>query len=126
MSSRRRKREVERLASQKLETLEYKKRHLNRVAGKNLFEEVNIRKKYGPIIYSRTGLKIAPVVSVSLWVFSIAFRNVRLSLTEKPRLESVVLLLWRLRISVINWSVRKTRKPEGAIGNYLVTVSWER
>jgi hypothetical protein len=62
MSFRRRKREIEAKAKQDLEKLEYRKRNLNRVAGKNLFEEVDIKKSFGPFSYSRKGLKLAPVM----------------------------------------------------------------
>lgn len=124
MSFRRRKRELEQLANKKLEKIEYKKRALNRTVGKNLFEEVDIKKKFGPVKYSKSGLKIAPVIIVSLWVFSLAFRYVRMSVLENAKLESMILQIWRLRVSVINWTIRKNRRPEGSIGKYLITITF--
>jgi len=109
MSFRRRKREIEQLANKKLEKIELRKRALNRDAGKDLFETIEIKKKFGPVNYSKTGLKIAPVVAITLWVFSLAFRYVRMSVLEKARLESMILQIWRLRISVINWAIRKKK-----------------
>jgi len=126
MSYRRRKREIEQLANKKLEKIELKKRALNKSAGKDLFETIEIKKKFGPIHYSKTGLKIAPVVAVTLWFFSLAFRYVRMSVLEKSRLESMILQIWRLRMSVINWTIRKKVRPKGSIGDYLVTITSQK
>lgn len=126
MSFRRRKREIEQLANKRLEKIEYKKRALNRSAGKDLFETVDIKKKFGPINYSKSGLKIAPVIAVTLWFFSLAFRYVRMSVLENARLESMILQIWRLRMSVINWTIRKKVAPKGSIGDYLVTVTFPK
>jgi len=132
MSYRRRKREIEQQVSQRLKNIESRKDILNRSAGKNLFETIHIEKKFGPVRYEKSGLKLAPDIMIALWFFhrieiaKITFRSVRLSLSEKARLESMILQIWRLRISVINWTIRKKVRPKGSIGNYLVTITFQK
>jgi len=123
MSFRRRKRELEQLANKKLEKIELKKRALNKTAGKNLFETERIDKKFGPVRYEKAGLKIAPAITISLWIFRISFRSIRLSLSETSKVEWIIITLWRLKILINNWAVRGKEKPRGSIGNYLITIN---
>lgn len=124
MSFRRRKREIEQQVSQRLKNIESKKSILNRAAGKDLFETVRVDKRFGPVRYEKAGLKIAPAITISLWVFRISFRSIRLSLAEKSKLETVLITIWKFKVHIWNWSVRKSEKPQGAIGNYLIT--WDK
>jgi len=126
MSFRRRKREIEAKAKQNLEKIEYKKRSLNRAAGKDLFEEVNTTSGFGPFVYSKKGLKIAPAITLRLlWIFTFSTRQIKM-FSGGIRTETVILQVWKLKMSIYNWSIRKTRKPSGAIGNYVITFGWRK
>jgi len=125
MSFRSRKREIEATAKNNLEKIEQKKRYLNRVSGKNVFEEVNVQKKFWVLVYSKMGLKMAPAITFVFWVFSISFRSIQMSVTETTKIESIIINLWRLKITIMDWTIRKNRKPREAIGNYVFTAVWK-
>jgi len=116
MSYRRRKREIERNANKQLDKIELKKRGLNKKAGEDLFERIHEMSKFGPIKIYKTGIKAAPIVSYSLWGASLSVRNVYI---DGKQFESLALSVWKFRFMVKNWTVRKNKKPKGAVSSYI-------
>jgi mRNA-degrading endonuclease RelE of RelBE toxin-antitoxin system len=65
MSTRRQRRAVQQAGNKRLEKLELKKKAIIKEAIKegaeNPFDEFYVAKKFGPIRYGKTGLKLAPL-----------------------------------------------------------------
>ena len=75
----------------------------------NPFNEVSVVKKFGPVIYSKTGLKLAPLRRILFLGCSISHRY-----------DTFILSVFKYHLVIKDWTMRRKTKPKGSIWNYTI------
>ena len=114
MSLRRQKRAIQQAGKKRIEKLELKKKaiikEVVKEGGENPFDEFYVGKKFGPVRYSKTGLKLAPLRRLRLWGFQVYHRY-----------DTFGIILGNRGLVINKWTMRSKEKPKGAIGPFKIT-----
>lgn len=114
MSTRRQRRAIKQAGNKRLEKLELKKKAIIKEAVKegaeNPFNEFYVSKKFGPIRYWKTGLKLAPLRRLKIWWLQVYHRY-----------DTFGIILGNRSLVINKWNMRSKKKPKGAIGPFKIT-----
>lgn len=114
MSLRRQKRAIKQAGNKRLEKLELKKKAIIKDAVKdgreNPFDEFYVSKKFGPVKYSKTGLKLAPLRHLKIWWLQVYHRY-----------DTFGIILGNRGLVINKWSMRSKEKPKKSIGQFKIT-----
>lgn len=114
MSSRRQRRAIQQAGNKRLEKLELKKKAIIKEAVKegaeNPFDEFLVSKKFGPIRYWKTGLKLAPLRRLKIWWLQVYHRY-----------DTFGIILGNRSLVINKWNMRSKKKPEKSIGPFKIT-----
>lgn len=114
MSSRRQRRAVEQAGKKRIEKLELKKKaiikEILKDGGENPFDEFYVSKKFGPIRYFKTGLKLAPLRRLKIWWLQVYHRY-----------DTFGIIVGNRSLVINKWNMRWKKKPKGAIGPFKIS-----
>lgn len=114
MSSRRQKRAIDQAIKKRLEKIELKKRSITKEVikdgGENPFDEFLVHKSFGPITYSKTGLKLAPLRRLRAWKIQLYHRY-----------DTFGIIVGNRSLVIKKWNMRSKNKPKDSIGPFRFT-----